>query len=341
MSIQSDASLGIKKETTYGSYAVPGQFLEFTQESLDYTPEFLTGEGLRPGVRVARAKRRSVGKHSAGGSVTVEAGTKGLGVLLEAALGVVTSTELTDAGVFQQVHTPLLNDFPAAYTIQKGVPLLGGALQATSFLGAQCESIEFSASNSAIVTVATEWVARDADVTPAYAPPSYPVDLELYTFLHGTLVSGGTFVAPTATELAAGGDELANIREFSVKWGNSLDSEGYNLGGAGRRTRKAAVGMADASGSLTAEYTDNALRDAFMAQEPLSLILTFEHPSTIGAASKPVLQIAIPCVMLDGELPKASGGDVNTTAPGFTILDPLVPGQAPFYVVYRTTDTAV
>ena len=339
MSIQKDASLGIKKETTYGTYVVPDKFLEFTEESLEWTPEFLTGEGLRPGVRVPRAGRRSIGKHSAGGSITVEAGTKGLGALLEAALGAVTNTATADAGVFQQVHTPLRDDWLPHYTIQKGVPLLGGGLQATSFLGAQCESIEISASNSAIVTVATEWVARDAVVNQAYAPPSYPVDLELFTFLHGQLYTGEV-TPPSATELGAGETEIGNVTDFSVKWTNGLDSGGYNLGGEGRRTRRAALGAGEASGSLTVEYSDNAMRDAYINQDDLSLVLTFEHPSTIGASSHPTLQVVIPCVRLDGETPKASGGDVITTSPGFTILDGLVPGVEPIYLVYRTSDTA-
>lgn len=339
MSIQKDASLGLKKETTYGTYVVPDKFLEFTEEKMEFKPEFLTGEGLRPGVRVARAGRRSIGKIAAGGSITVEAGTKGLGALLEAALGAVTNTVTAQPAVFQQVHTPLVDDWLPFYTIQKGVPLLGGSIQAMSFLGSQCESLEIKVSNSGIVTVSTDWVSRDAVTAPAYAPPSYPTDLELFTFLHGAIYTGAV-TAPTSTALGTAATEVANITDFSVKWVNGLDKGGYNLGGKGRRTRRAALGSGEASGSLTVEYSDNVLRDAFIAQTPLTLVLTLEHPSVIGTSFHPTLQLVIPCLMLDGETPTASGGDVITTSPGFTILDPLVPGQAPFYIVYRTTDTA-
>ena len=62
MSVQSDCSIGIKIETTYGTSATPDQFLEFTDESFDRDPEFLQGEGLRPGVRVRRGARRVLGK---------------------------------------------------------------------------------------------------------------------------------------------------------------------------------------------------------------------------------------------------------------------------------------
>ena len=64
------------------------------------------------------------------GSLTFEAPTRGLGTFLKAALGAVTNTAVVgDATVFQQVHTPAVDDLAKSYTIQKGLPLLAGAVQ--------------------------------------------------------------------------------------------------------------------------------------------------------------------------------------------------------------------
>ena len=62
MTTQLDCSIGIKKETTYGTAVVVDQFLEFTSESFDRKATFVQGEGLRVGARVARSGRRSLGR---------------------------------------------------------------------------------------------------------------------------------------------------------------------------------------------------------------------------------------------------------------------------------------
>lgn len=342
MSVQSDCSIGLKAEATYGTAITVDQFLEFTSESFDRSPEFVQGQGLRPGLRVRRARRRSLGKENAGGSLTVEAPTKGLGTILKAAFGTVTSTLASgETTVYQQVHTPLLDDFPDSYTIQKGVPKLAGSVSTETFLGAVCEAITVTADAGAIVTVESEWVAREVVTDEPYAAPSYPADLDLFTFVHGAITIGGSVTPPTDADLATGGTTVANVSAANVKWANGLDGAGWNLGGAGKRSRPPALGMGEITGSITAEYDSDDFRDAYLNQTPLSLVLTFEHPSTIGTASSPTLQVVVPTIYFEGELPKANSGDVISQSINIVGLDDLTPGQAPIYVVYRTTDAAV
>lgn len=341
MTTQLDCSIGLKQETVYGTAVTVDQFLEFTGESLERKAKFGQGKGLRPGYRVARSGRRYLQQEEAGGGITVEAPIKGLGALLGAAFGSVTNTAVPgQSGVFQQVHTPTLSDFLNSYTIQKGIPPLGGgATTPITFLGAVCASLEINAKAGEVVEVTTDWTAREAQTAIAYAAPAYPAALDLFTFVHGAIVIGGTPAAPTTTALASGGTTVADITEISMKWDNGLDSGGWNLGGAGKRARKPVVALSPVTGKMGAEYDSTVLRDAYMAQTPLALLLTFTHPSTIGTAAHPVLQVYVPCIKLDGELPKAAGGDVIAQSIDFVGLDPQVAAQAPIYVVYVSTDT--
>jgi hypothetical protein len=342
MTTQLDCSLGLKKETTYGTFAVPDQFLEFTSESLDANLEFTQGAGMRVGSRVDRGGRRVLAKTAPAGSISLEAASSGLGALLEAAFGAVTNTEVpTSTGVYQQVHTPKTSDYLDSFTIQKGIPPLGGgATHALSFLGAMCDSIEFSASDGGLLMVSTAWKAQDIVTDESYAAPSYPATLDLFHFVHGKIYVGNTITKATDTALAsAAGSELANIRAFSLKCENGLDDAGFNLGGAGKRTRKNALGKAAISGSMTAEYDAATLRDAYLNNTDLTLLLTFTLPDAIATDIYPVLQIHVPLIKLEGELPKANGGDVITQTIPFTGLDSLAASTEPIYVVYRTEDT--
>ncbi len=341
MTTQLDCSIGLKKETEYGVPVVVDQFPEFLNDPFEYKPTFNQGAGMRVGARLDRAGVRSLSKVDASGSITVEAPTKGLGVFLGAALGVVTNTAVpTQAGVFQQVHTPTKAAALDSYAIQKGIPLLGSAeVKTQTFPGSVCASLELTAKASGIVEVTTTWTSREVLTEEDYAPPAYPVDLELYEFSHGDLMIGGTVTPPTATALADGGVTVANITDISAKWDNGLDAKGWNMGGAGKRSRKPVVGKAACTGKMGAEFDSTTLQDAYLDQDGLSLLLTFTHPSTIGVSAHPVLQLLIPTIKLEGELANSNGGDPIAQSIGFTGLEALVAGQSEFYLVYVSTDT--
>lgn len=344
MGIQSDYTLGMAKESVYGTGVVPSRFFEPETFSLKESVTTAQGSGMRPGKRLARAARRALVKRECAGDITMDATTVGLGYFLAAFFGVTTTTETAAAsGVFQQVHTMKTSDFSDSYTIQQGIPRLGsGITDAYTYLGAQCSTLSIEAPADDIVSLSTSWVARELKLDTAYAAPSYPADLDLFTFVGGRIyVGGGAFTAPTATALATAGTALATVRTAQVNLDNGLDSNGFNMGGAGRRTRAAAYtgGKADAvGGSFELEYTNRDLVDAYLAQTELCMLLTFEGPDVIASGLKPTLQIAVPSIYLDGDLPEPNGGDVITTSHDWTGLQGTDP--QPVYAVYRAADTA-
>ncbi|MHC9046810.1 phage tail tube protein [Microbacterium saperdae] len=346
MTIQADCSIGFKQETTYGTPVVVDRFLEFVSESLDLSRTYVQGEGMRPGHRVARSAKRVLTQEGVEGDIEQEVQTKGFGTLFAAITGGVPSTAETSAGsgVLQSVFTLGKHDFLPAVTIQKGIPRLGSStIDAYTFPGCQCSSFELKLDSADILKLTTSWAGGKGVLTDtAYAIPSYPVGCELFSFVGASITLGGTITPPTATELASGGTAAANVRELSVSVEQSLDDNGYNVGGKGKRSRPGAMGLAAITGSLTIEYDTKAITDAVVAQTGLSLVLTFEGPSTIGTSGlPPVVQIVIPEIKLEGDLPKSNGGDVITHSTDFTGLDPLIGGVEPFYLVYRSADTAL
>ncbi|WP_125777193.1 phage tail tube protein [Antribacter gilvus] len=339
MTTQLDCSIGLKKETTYGTPVTVDQFLEFESESLNRTAEFAQGEGMRVGSRIPLANRNFLGREQVDGDINLVATTKALGGILEAAFGTVTNTPVpTQAGVFQQVHTPATTDPLPSYTIQKGVPPVGGgATVPLTFAGMMCNQIQFSADPGGLLQIGTTWTGREVLLTGTpYAAPSYPAGLDVFSFVHGAIVLGGTVTAATADALASGGTVLGNIRSFSLQWNQGLDDNVPTLGAQGRRSRRNVVGRGELSGSITAEFTDTSLLTAQMNRSNLALLLTFTHTSTIGTSANPVVQIHVPVVKLDNALPQSNGGDVIATQIPFVGLQPDA-GPA-IRVVYRTTD---
>lgn len=342
MTTQNDYSVGIKKESTYGTGVTVDRFFEAPDVSFDVEPEFTQGAGRRVGSRVQRASRRLLTKLSASGTIEIDASDSGMGLILEAALGTVTTTEIpTSTGVYQQVHTPTTSDNLPSYTIQTGTPPIGGgSTHAVTYVGAQCESVEIAASAGEFVKFTSEWIAKDYNTSDSYAAPSYATDNNPFSFTHGAIYVGNTITKATTTALAsATGSALATVRDISVKWSNGLDSEGFNMGGNGRRTRAAVVGDSVIDGSMTVEYEDNTLRDAWLDNTDLTLLLTFTQPTALATGIYATLQVHVPLIKLNGEMPKsASGAPITQTIP-FVGLDSLAASTSPVYFTYRSLDT--
>ena len=327
MTTPQDCSVGLGVESVYGTAVARTRWFEFLDESFNFVKNVKQGVGLRVGSRVARSGRRVVASAEGSGDLTIEAVTKGLGLLWQLGLGSGTST-LVSAGVYQQVFT--LGDAMPSATIQKGIPRVDGTVDAYTFTGCMVESLTIDCPNADNVKVKTSWNAKDMTTGAAYTAPSYATGSNVFTFAHGAVYSGA-LTAPTATALGSAATPVASIRSGSITIKHNLKTDRYNCGGGGRK-EKPFAGIREISGSLVAEYADAAFRDAIVNDTSMTLVKTF-------TAGLDVLQIVIPDVRFDGDIVKAST-DYAIQDIKWTGLDGLTAAQ-PIWIVCRTADTAL
>ena len=327
MTTPQDCSVGLGVESVYGTAVARTRWFEFLDESFNFVKNVKQGAGLRVGSRVARSGSRVVASAEGSGDLTIEAVTKGLGLLWQLGLGSGTST-LVSAGLYQQVFT--LGDVMPSATIQKGIPRADGTVDAYTFTGCMVESLTIDCPNADNVKVKTSWNARDMTTATAYTAPSYATGPSVFTFAHGAVYSGA-LTAPTATALGSAATPVASIRSGSITIKHNLKTDRYNCGGGGRK-EKPFAGVREISGSMVAEYADTAFRDAIVNDTSMTLVKTF----TSGAD---VLQIVIPDVRFDGDIVKAST-DLAMQELKWTGLDGLTAAQ-PIWIVCRTADTAL
>lgn len=333
MASTQDSSIGIVTESTYKTYVAPTRWYEFTDESLDWEKSIKQGVGLRVGSRVARSGRRVVTTAQGAGDFTVEATSKGMGLLWQAALGSGSST-LVSGSTYQQVFT--LGDTPSSLTVQKGLVRADGTVDAYSYTGCMVSGWEFSAPNDDIATLQVSLDAGDLSTAQTYAAPSYASSPSLFHFAGATL-STGTLTAPTTTTLASGSSTLANVRNVSVSVNNNIAGDRYNFGGSGRKD-KPTLGLREITGSLDVEYASATFRDAVINDTAMALILTFTA-SALSTGSE-TLQVVLPEIKFDSTLPQANGTDLIVSSLSFQVLDNLTAAQ-PIWVVHRTADTAL
>lgn len=334
MTTAQDCSVGLGVESTYGTGVTPTRWFEFISEDLDFRKQVKQGKGLRVGARVDRSARRVVVTADAGGGLELECISKGLGLLWQACLGTGVSN-LVGGTTYQQLFT--LGDVLPSLTLQKGIPRIDGTVDAYTFLGATVEDWELNFGNADIPRLKVGLDARDVTTATAYAAPSYAAAASLFSFSSATL-SSGTFTAPTTTALASAATPLGNVRGGSIKVKNGIATGRYSIGGAGRKDRQVVQGVREIAGKIDVEYASTALRDAILADTPMSLVLTYTAEAlSTGLAT---LQLALPEIKLDSELVKANGGDVPMQSIQFTVLDNLTAAQ-PIWIVVRTSDAAL
>lgn len=341
MTTQLDSQIGYKKESVFGTGVTVDVFPEFTDEDFAWVPTFGQGTGLRVGRRMNRSDRRVLLKEEVAGSFTVEATTKGLGKLIEAAFGGTgTSTNISGAA-FQQLFTPTSTDDLSSYTIQKGIPPLGGGTTlAHTFLGNVCSGFEFSASVSSPPTLKFNWVGKDIETSTGLATASYATGVELFSWPNLSVTLGGSVTVPTTTALATGGTASTNVREIEFTYDNALDTEGFNAGSAGQRSRKPKLGLRTVTGSFVAEFDAATIRDVYLNQTDLPITIRLQTGTAIAGANYPTLEFTFPVTRLEGEIPNAVQAPVVTLSCGFTVLDGGVAAH-PVYAAIVTAETAI
>lgn len=325
-----DWSVGISAaESNYGNGTVVSRHFEFTDPK-PFTPDMgiKQGAGIRVGSRVARSARRVTTTRQASGDIAMELFSKGLGLLYKACMGAGTST-LVSTGLYQQVFT-LADELPS-HNIQFGIPRVDGTIDQITYKGCVVSSFEIGGAVGDIATIKTSWDAQTWDTSTSYVTPSYPTGGALLHIADATIYNG-TVTAPTSTALATATTALAGVKDFKISVNNKLVADRFFIGAAGLKG-KPKPGMREISVEMNVEYGATALRDAFLNQTAMTLVVN------IGTGAD-VVQIVLSELKLDGDLPEGGPDAPPSQAIKATVLDNLTASQ-PLWIVARTSDSAL
>lgn len=330
-----DCSINVGKESTYGTAVAGTTAYEFNSESFNQMPNRVQGTGLRVNGRIARSGRRVTTTSQGEGTLEIDAQTKGMSRLLEAALGTGTAT-LVSGSTYQHNYT--LGDTPPAVTIQKSVPRVDGTIDPYTFAGCMVSGWELTVGNDDIVKLSFDFDIRSLDTARAFDALTYPTTPSLFQFSHAAITVGGSVTVPTSTALASGGTAATDVRDFSLSVSNNLATDRFNFGASGLKA-KPTVGLREITGSFTAEYAATTYRTAYLADTDLAITLTATSTEALSAGFA-TLQVVLPITRLESAVPVANNGDLVTVEHSFSVLDGQVAAQ-PIYVALRTSDAAV
>lgn len=165
------------------------------------------------------------------------------------------------------------------------------------------------------------------------ATASYTAGTTMFAFQQGKIIAGGSTTAVAGQWTNTGGQTVANVRTVSIKGTNPVKADRWGLGQQ-VRSEQLDNNWRDYTAALDVEYNGRAFYDAYAADIPTVMQLTFTAPN--GA----VLQVYAPVgFQEDGASPSVAGPDILMQKLSLTLLDDGTNGA--LQVVYTSTDVAV
>jgi hypothetical protein len=320
------AQIGIAAETTYGTYAAPSKFIEFTKESLVLKKTTAQSAGIAAGRLMALSSRRVLTQKEASGSIELEVTNKAMGLFLQALMGTtVTPVQQGATTAYLQTHN-LADTAGKSLTIQKGVPLTTGTVTDKTFVGCKILSAEFSCEVGGMLMATFEFDGKDCDETQTLSVASYPT---MSPFHFGQMgLKTGTFGAEAA---------LDGVRKVSIKIERPQATDRFYANQSALKKEPISNDLVKVTGSLEMDYVATTVDDLHTSDGATSLVWEFIGP-IIEAANAETFRITLPAIKVDDAPPTVEGFDVVRPTFNFTGL---YDGTNPVSITYISTDAAL
>lgn len=327
--------VGIKAESTYGTYVAPDRFYEPVAEvSFGLTKITQQGGGVAAGRLSQPGNVRVVTGRGGTGTLQIEGRQSKLGLLLSHIFGnTPTPTQQNTSTGYLSAFT--LNDlFGKFLTIQSGVPDVTGTVRPYSFLGCKVVAAEFACAMDGLLTISVDFDFRDVTEAQALATASYPTTSQKPFGWQCFSLKLGTYASEAA---------ISGVRGFTLRIERPADVDRRYAGNAGLKSEQISNDFVAVTGTIEADYYTKAdLADRFASDSSTAAIFSFEDTAVSLTGSPtiyPKLDLRVSQMFLNEGTPKLNGPGVVTTSYSFVgqndLTNPVVACN------YISTDTAL
>ena len=323
------SSFGFAPEVTYGTYVAPTRWIETASPQLRKVKNTVQGGAMSAGGLMRRGTMRNVTTKAGGGTLTTEVYSKRMGYLLNGLMGgTVTPVQQAATTAYLQTHA-MADSTGKFYTMQAGVPDLGGVVRPYTFLGSKITAIEFACGIDQNLTATVTVDSRDVTEAETLAAPSYATGVRVFHFAQGT-VKLGTYSSEAA---------VSGVRSMRLRIERPQRTDRFYFGGAGLKSEPILNDYAVVSGTIDADFTDKTIfADRFAADTSTSLVWEFVGP-LIEDTYFETFRITVPMIFFDSDTPVINGPDVVTGPYNFTAAYDGT--NAPATIAYISTDTTL
>jgi hypothetical protein len=250
-------------ETTPGTRVTPTGFQPFLSENVRRTASQIPVRGIVPG-RVTPHKFVE-GPSSVSGGFSMELAPQGLGKILKAAMGAVSTT-----GTNPYSHAFTLGDVDDdTLTVQIGRPSLSGTVHRWDYLGCSITDLTIAGTVGEVPTADVSFSAMKEEAVDAQTLASFtlPTGWAPFSFTHGSLT-----VAAAAVP----------IKSFTLSIANNLDVDRHRIRATDPKWPLQArrADYANATLAFVADFTDATQYNKYIAGTDVAISLAFNAGSS-------------------------------------------------------------
>lgn len=303
----SQGQVGYKVETTYGTAVTPVDGFLPAVLPIGLAPRIgvLETKARIPG-RIATPVSRNTHYYDGGeGPLTFELTQEDLLDWFQWAIGD-APTSAAQGGTAAYLHTyeynvaaAKMNLAAANFTIQTGVPMLGGTVEPFTFSGCKCLGFEVSCESDGFAQVTFNIDAQNSAHDVDLAAPTYPATHVPFSWRSETVVKRA-------------GSALAGVRsaKFSVEHGLTTDRRLWDA--TGKRAEPKLNGDPSATLELEIEPSDLSLTfDDWATNTTRAWIMEFVG-GVAASTYDYTFRVTIPSGFIQGEPPTVSGEELLT-----------------------------
>jgi len=337
------AQIGIANETVVNTPVAVTNFNEFDSETLDLRPNFAQGVGLRAGGLVPREARRVLTSADGGGQVVMDVTVKNFGKWVQAMMGsyATTATQILSTTAWQQIHN-LGSADGKTFTLQKGIPEVGGTVDPLTFGGCKLNAWQLDAQPNAICKFTGDVDAMSVQPTGAGAlglqTASYTATNALFAFNQLTVQTFTAYTVASGIWTPTTPANIGVVRKVTLKGGQPKDLTRWQAGSQ-TKAEQLVNNFQPITGTIDIDYASTALYTQFAANTSTGLVFKWTGADQ-GGGNLATLQLVHPAVNWEqGSTPKVSGPGIATVSYPFTALDDGVNGALQILIV--SSDTTV
>lgn len=247
--IGEESTWGTAQTSTTEDIRLISSTLQVTQERERHTHLSVPASGMLSGT--------FEGFRQAGGSIDLPAMYDGVGMLIKASLGTLTTTGASDP--YTHAYTPNATLPSLTIQFQRGTNLANSMEQ---FTGCKVSTMSISAEAGGEMTMSFELIAKDGATRTTSITPSLPAHDQVYHYEAGSLSLGGTLQVSSL-----------DIRSFELSLDNKLDRR--NLLGSKLTGEPVPTDVREVTLNVTCDVTDNLLYDDSLAGNSGDVSITF------------------------------------------------------------------
>jgi Phage tail tube protein len=306
------SQVGMKKETTYGTRAVPTEFYEFVSEGGTRNIRYLESRQLRAGRFFQSGPRRVVTTRDAEFSMSGEVPNKGFGSILDLGHGnTVTPVVQGATTAYLQTHN-WTNDPTKSATFQVAKPSTNGTANPFDYTGCMLSGLTLGCEVDGWLTFDATFDAQDEDTAQTLATASYQTALEGFHFQQCVVTVNGVVQNLTTGSL---------VRSMSLDLSLPRASERFGLRSSAVKAKPILNDYTPGSGTLGFEFTDMTQYGLYTAGSKVAIIIAFTSSTLAGTGFPFSITFTIPQAQFTGSTPAVGGPDILGFDAPFTILD--------------------